>query len=236
MEKQTSIASAKIDYNILARLSHDVRSPFNGLIGFSDLLSTHFDELSDDKRKEYADLIRQLSRKSFFQLQFFTTWIKIISNNLHLNQAIVEYRDIIEQSIEFCSNDVESRHITIVEAQQQSFRMHADISLITTAISSVLGSAIRLMASNSQLTITTLSNKPAHLKISGKFADAIQPDSDPFQLLLLAKNEYTESSSRLWIAKQIIDKHNGLLSFEQQQDPSLFEIHITFLDQAPQKA
>lgn len=231
MEKPSSIASAHIDYNILARLSHDVRSPFNGLIGFSDLLSTHYDELSDDKRKEYADLIRQLSRKSFFQLQFFTIWIKIISNNLHLNQAVVEYRDIIEQSIEFCSNEVESRRITIVEPEQQRFKMHADISLLTTAISSILSSAIRVMESQTQLTITTVSSKPTHLKISGKFAQTIQPDSDPFQLLLLAKNEYTESSSRLWIAKQIIDKHNGLLSFEQQQDPSLFEIHISFLDQ-----
>jgi K+-sensing histidine kinase KdpD len=230
MEKPSSIASAHIDYNILARLSHDVRSPFNGLIGFSDLLSTHYDELSDDKRKEYAELIRQLSRKSFFQLQFFTIWIKIISNNLNLNQAVVEYRDIIEQSIEFCSNEIESRHIKIVEPEQQRFKMHADISLLTTAISSILSSVIRVMEAQTQLTITTVSSKPIHLKISGKFSQTIQPDSDPFQLLLLAKNEYTESSSRLWIAKQIIDKHNGLLSFEQQQDPSLFDIHISFLD------
>ncbi|MES2561007.1 MAG: hypothetical protein V4590_14770 [Bacteroidota bacterium] len=227
MEKETSIASAHIDYNLLARLSHDVRGPFNGLIGFSDLLSTHFDELTDDKRREYADLIKQLSRKSFYQLQFFTIWLKLISNNLHLNQAVVEYREIIQQSIEFCSNDVESKSITIVEPQNQAFRLHADALLLTTAVSSILSSAIRLMRTHGHLTLTTLSDNPLHLRISGEYTNTIHPQSDPFQLILLARNEYTESSAKLWIAKQIIEKHEGILSFGPSVPSAAFEIDIT---------
>ncbi|MES2780345.1 MAG: histidine kinase dimerization/phospho-acceptor domain-containing protein [Bacteroidota bacterium] len=236
MEKQTSIASAQIDYKLLAHLSHDVRSPFNGLIGFSDLLASHFDELSDDRKKEYASLIRQLSRKSFFQLQLFSTWIKLISNNLHLNVTTTEFRDILDQSIEFCSNDLETKNIHIMDEQHLSFRFHADTNLLTTAIFAILSTAILVMGTNEELRIQTANDdKQVTLNITGKYADTEIVEDDPFHLTLIENNEYTESSSKLWIAKQIILKHHGELFFPQQQNSSLFEIQILLPAEHPHK-
>lgn len=217
MLQKDSKSNADIDYNLLSHIAHEVRSPFNGLIGFSDLLASHGTEISDDKKNEYTQLINQLTNKSFFQLQTFIAWVKLISNNLQLNFTHSNILDTIKQAIVYNANDLESKDID-VEKTSTIDLVKADHIQLAISLGCFLFSAIRTGTERSTIRfVVTKSAQDVIIHIGWKYSDPEQP---AIKWLTHPKGaqEYDEQTFRLWIARRIIESHNGSLSIETNPD------------------
>jgi K+-sensing histidine kinase KdpD len=213
MLQKDSKSNANIDYNLLSHIAHEVRSPFNGLIGFSDLLASHGTELSNDKKNEYTQLINQLTNKSFFQLQTFIAWVKLISDNLQLNFTHSHIHDTIKQAIVYNANDLESKHIEIEKTSTIDL-VKADHIQLAISLGCFLFSAIRTGAENSTIRfVVTKSAENAIIHIGWEYSD---PEQSAIKWLTHPKGaqEYDEQTFRLWIAKKIVESHNGSLNIE----------------------
>ena len=53
--------SNKMKSAFLANMSHEIRTPLNAIVGFSELLTTQHDTLSDEERAQFKDIINQNS-------------------------------------------------------------------------------------------------------------------------------------------------------------------------------
>ncbi len=61
LAKEEAEESNKLKTEFLNNMSHEVRTPMNGIIGFSDMLDNQ--ELSDDKRKNYVKIVQNSSNQ-----------------------------------------------------------------------------------------------------------------------------------------------------------------------------
>ncbi len=50
---------------LFSLISHDLRSPFNSLLGFSEILTTEYDSLTHDEVKEYLNVIYEASKNLY---------------------------------------------------------------------------------------------------------------------------------------------------------------------------
>jgi K+-sensing histidine kinase KdpD len=209
MPQKESSTHAHIDYNLLSHIAHEVRSPFNGLIGFSDLLSSHGPELSEDRKTEYIHLVNQLTNKSFFQLQTFIAWVKLISNNLQLNQNLSHIRDTVKQAIHYNRNDLDSKNIA-TDTVYNTDLIRADHIQLSISLGCFLFNAIRTGTERSAITITT--GQAAAYATIRMVWDCADTEHQAIRWLLDMPSSapgYDEHTFRLWIAREIILQHKG---------------------------
>lgn len=63
--------------NILAILSHDLRSPLSGIIGTAEYLSSNFDKMERSQVKEMLDLLYKSSKDELNMLDYLVEWARI---------------------------------------------------------------------------------------------------------------------------------------------------------------
>lgn len=96
----------------LANMSHEIRTPLNAIVGFSSILSSQIEEIDDEERKEYAELIEKNS----------CSLTRLISDILDISK-------IESNSMEFKYGDVSLNKLFAEIATSQSFNMQEEVKL-----------------------------------------------------------------------------------------------------------
>lgn len=104
---------ATVDKQLLSRLTHHVRNPFNGIIGFSDLLANHFEKLDDDDKKNYIQIVHQLSKKALLRSENLAWWLKFFTENITPVPQNVDLSELIKDELNYFNTEIEKQHLDL---------------------------------------------------------------------------------------------------------------------------
>ncbi|MEQ9449713.1 MAG: HAMP domain-containing sensor histidine kinase, partial [Rhodospirillaceae bacterium] len=80
-------------------IAHDLRSPFNSIIGFSDLLASKARELPLDKVEDYARLVRESAAGVHDLLDNLLAWASIQMRGGQLNARPLDLKRVVQASV-----------------------------------------------------------------------------------------------------------------------------------------
>lgn len=129
---------ATVDKQLLSRLTHHVRNPFNGIIGFSDLLANHFDKLVDDDKKSYIQIVHQLSKKALLRSENLAWWLKFYTENITPVPQNVDLADLIKDELNYFSNEVEKQHLDLMLELNDNVIVKADKVMLQSIFKNLL--------------------------------------------------------------------------------------------------
>lgn len=101
--------SAKSDF--LARMSHDIRTPMNAIIGMSAIASTHLDDPS--RVKECLDKIDTAGKHLLNLINDVLDMSKIESGKLNLQEEDFVLSDLVQSLVDLCRPQIEAKHHTL---------------------------------------------------------------------------------------------------------------------------
>jgi K+-sensing histidine kinase KdpD len=197
MKKKTSPAEARIDYNLLAYINHDVRSPFNGLIGFSDILAQNINRLPKEKAEEYAIIISDLANKSHLNIQLVLCWIKLISENYKPNVTVGSWQQVFNHVKVYNASDIKAKGLELIIETDHSHVL-ADQTNLAVAFALLVAQITRYSEPSNIITIRATSSSV--LVKSEQFNENI---SELFHIFF-SEDDYSELSYGAWITKQLI--------------------------------
>ncbi len=105
---------AAVDKQLLSRLTHHVRNPFNGIIGFSDLLANHFEKLSDEDKINYIHIVHQQSKKALLRSENLAWWLKFYTNNITAVDQKFDLTDLIKDELNYFNNEIQKQHLDLM--------------------------------------------------------------------------------------------------------------------------
>ncbi len=135
-------------------IAHDLRSPFNAVLGYTDLLARTADTLSTDQIKEYADNAYEAGTGVFKLLENLLEWARLQMDRMECEPAVTSLGEIAGQTIELLASVAKDKGIKL-ESTIGGETAYIDPLMIETVIRNLINNAIKFTHSGGSIVIAT---------------------------------------------------------------------------------
>lgn len=141
--------------HIFATISHDLRSPFNGILGLSRILNQKAESVTPERVQALSSSILESGIKVYQLLDELLQWSlnRLDAVSVHLEKMPLE--QVIIETVEFMQEGLKFKQLTIDQHVEPDIFINADKSLIKTVIRNLIANAIKYSPEMGQIMIRT---------------------------------------------------------------------------------
>ena len=129
-------------------IAHDLKNPFNVLMGFSELLLNNYDNYDDNKKKNLIALIYEKSNITFKLLEDLLLWAHSQKKQIVFNPENFILKLLVDENISLISSSAEKKGINIESYVNDELVIYSDKSIITTILRNFMSNAIKFTYPN----------------------------------------------------------------------------------------
>lgn len=126
----------------LSVISHDLRSPFNTLIGMSNILVSSVKSNDLTKVAANAEAIHEASRKAYVLLDNLMQWVSLQKEKISVVRAPLQVTSTVDEVLRLFRNQALAQSITITKTIRVD-HIHSDRNLLQVVLRNLLSNAIR---------------------------------------------------------------------------------------------
>jgi signal transduction histidine kinase len=141
-QKQLQHANATKD-KFFSIISHDLKSPFNGIMGFAELVETDYDSLTDEERKEMVHEIRKASENTYMLLEDLLAWSRSQRGLINYSPKTFNLINLCRYTLETTSSAARRKQIHIELDVDEEIHVCGDQNMITTILRNLLSNSIK---------------------------------------------------------------------------------------------
>lgn len=205
----------RIKNDMMAVLSHDMRTPLNGIIGFSNLLMKRDRIHPDDK--ENILLIKESGKMLLNLINDILTLSKIQSEKRQLEKEPVSLAEVAEKSVKALNTLAELKGQKLsMECQVKNSNILGNHDALMRVINNMLANSIKFTPDNGFIDILIEEGKPGHIDLWVEDTGiGIPEDKLPYLFdqysRISKKGTKGEAGTGLGmsIVKEITEMHNG---------------------------
>lgn len=143
---------------IFSILSHDLRSPFSVLFGFTDILYNECDHLSPEEIRDFSNRINGISKRIFDLLDNLLEWSQIQTNKKVFNPEAIDVSTVINKAIEFNIETALSKNIVLKNHVPENTFVFADKNMMISVFMNLISNAIKYSHIGGDVHITVFDN------------------------------------------------------------------------------
>ena len=204
-------------------ISHDLRTPFSSILGFTDLLAND-DELTDDDRKQYIKYIQESSRSMLALVNSLLDWTRLQTGRIKFEPQKIDVSKVVTDSVNALSGSAIQKGIEIISLVNESLYLFVDKSLITQLFNNLLSNAIKFTNKGGSITLSSKAvSNSRFIKFSVKDTGVGIKEDDLTKLFSVDAKFTSEGTAGekgsglgLSLVKEIIEKHGGTISVESR--------------------
>lgn len=149
-------------------IGHDLRGPFNGIIGISNYLKEDYSELTDAERLEMISAIEKSSNNLYNLLSNLLSWAMSQQGTLTFTPEKIHLTETMHQAVDALKGNIEDKNIR-VELEVPDIEMIADSNQLQTIIRNLLSNAIKFSQEGG--TVSLVCAKIEHDQVEIKVID-----------------------------------------------------------------
>ena len=136
---------------LFSLISHDLRAPFNSLLGFAEILRTEFENLTSRDIKEYINVINDSSHTLFDMTNNLLHYSRLQLNKYDYIPKKVLLNQIIKDAIELLQFRIEKKRVYLKLELKENYYVIADEEMLVTVFKNIISNSIKF--SNRESTI-----------------------------------------------------------------------------------
>lgn len=196
-------------------LAHDLRSPFNALIGLSDILIQNFQQYDASRLEGYLMMINQTHHKTFDLLEDLLLWTKSQTGKIPFNPTQLNLWELCNEVLLEKRNQADIKLIQLYNQIPSNVEVTSDKNMLKTIIRNLVSNAIKFTPSKGSITVDCecLTNE-IHIHVIdtgvGISAENLEQlwSIDRIFTTTGTNNEYGTGLG-LTLCKELVGKHQG---------------------------
>ena len=134
-------------------IAHDLRSPFNGLLGFSKVLSDEYEDLSNDEVKEYISYVHSSAKTVFNLIENLLQWSRIQTGRMEFQPINIDLHELVFKIVNLFTPVAIEKHITLRNQVPLNAVMKADQNMLNSIVQNLTANALKFTNSGGNVTI-----------------------------------------------------------------------------------
>ena len=205
-------------------IAHDLKNPFNTIIGLSELLVYRYDKYSNEKVKEFIRQIHTHSSSAYNLLDNLLQWARSQTGRLEVSHQKLNIERLIEENVSLLKNKATQKEIEIELIPKRVPEVYADENMINTVLRNLLTNAIKFTPQKGRIQVQADDHDKSYIKISVKDNGmGIDKENIPkiFDLTSHFTTRGTDSEEGtglgMVLCKDFVEKNHGTIWVESEK-------------------
>lgn len=216
-------------------IAHDLKSPFNSIVGFSSLLLDMTYKKDLGRLQEYAGIINSSSQRAMNLLMNLIQWSQSQTGHMDFNPEHFNLAELLDEIAELFSHNAIQKSISITREIPAEVQVYADKAMIATIVRNLLSNAIKFTSDGGYIHLGVRQG-PQEVTIAVRDSGKGIEKSVLDQLFHIDSNYSTPDTQGnkgtglgLMLCKEFTDRHGGTIGVESELGKgSVFHFTIPF--------
>lgn len=146
-------------------IAHDLRSPFNSLLGFLDVLNNDYDNFTDQDKKRFIRIMHSSAHITYSLLENLLEWSRSQRGYLKYKPDYLMCRFLADEVLEQLKYQIEDKQLIIANDIPSEQKAYADFEMSCTILRNLLSNAVKfsnrsgkiVLSGNTHGNVTTIS-------------------------------------------------------------------------------
>ncbi|MCX6287138.1 MAG: PAS domain S-box protein [Bacteroidetes bacterium] len=203
-------------------IAHDLKNPFNTILGFTDILLTNFQEFDNNEILKYLNIIDTSSKHAFTLLENLLLWARTQTGTIDFQPEVIDLRSIVRDVIELIKNQAKKKEIFVSSSIMDHCPVFADKNMIETILRNLFTNAIKFTPKNGSVVVSIIhQNNQLEVSIRDTGVGIAKEDMENiFRIDRKTTNLGTEKEKGtglgLILCKEFVEKHGGKISVDSE--------------------
>ena len=204
-------------------ISHDLRSPFNSLLGLTEYIAHSFDEMTPLEIRNSVSNVYNSSKQVYNLILNLLEWSMIQSGRLTINKSVINLAELGNEIINLYEESANQKQLKLINNMKDDILIYADKYMIDTIVRNFVSNSIKFTNHGGKIIIKGMINGD-NAEVSVTDTGIGISSEDQINLFRIDEQFRREGTANekgtglgLILCKEFIEKNNGVLWVESEE-------------------
>jgi PAS domain S-box-containing protein len=205
---------------IFSIIAHDLKTPFNSIIGFSDILLEKFDSYDRDKIEKLVQYINLAAKPTLAVLDNLLEWVNAQTGRLGFSPKYFFLNHLMKEVTELLFPSAKIKNISLQWNQSEDIEVFADYNMMSSILRNLITNSIKFTKPLGQVTVSSFREGDT-VRIMISDTGIGMDDKKLETIFYLDKTKTTKGTAGekgsglgLILCKEFIEKHGGRIEVD----------------------
>jgi signal transduction histidine kinase len=220
-EKLTALNATKDKF--FSIIAHDLKNPFNVLVGLSDIVINDPDVRHSEDFEEIMDGIFKTAKSGYNLLDNLLVWARSQTGGLEYKPEMVNLSEIVATNMAFFSESAKAKNIDVCSSVPSILEVYADYNMMSFIVRNLLNNAIKFSYPNGKIEIRANKRNDFHVFTIQDFGTGMKTETMEKLFKIESTNPSTGTANEtgtglgLLICKEFVEKNSGEIWVESEK-------------------
>ncbi len=135
-------------------IAHDLRSPFNSILGFTEILKDNYHDLTEEQIKKYINHLYDSTYNTYNLLVNLLEWSSLQREATRFQPEKILFSELFNEVITIINEQAFQKNITVKKHLNEGLHWEADRNMLKSILRNLLTNAIKFSRTDGEITLS----------------------------------------------------------------------------------